>query len=136
MGWLNQTRTLQKEIRNIELYKKEEQRKIAQKILIKEKDDQEFQKRVESINSEKQRVEEKKLQQQVVLPPLIRNKLEKVKLVKIKAEKEEQMGKFERVISRFQFILEEYKSIPNDIIDLSSEITATEQKLMELKEKK
>jgi len=136
MGWLNQTRTLQKEIRNIELYKTEEQRKIAQKILIKEKDDQEFQKRVESINSEKQRVEEKKLQQQVVLPPLIRNKLEKVKLVKIKAEKEEQMGKFERVISRFQFILEELKSIPIDAIDLSSEIIATEQKLMELKEKK
>jgi len=136
MGWLDQTRTLQKELRNIELYKKEEQRKIEQKILIKKKDDHEFQKRVDSITSEKQRYEEKKMQQQVVLPPMIRNKLEKVNLAKIKAEKEEEMGKFERVISRFQFILEEYKSIPNDVIDLSSEISATEQKLMELKEKK
>ena len=136
MGWLDQTRTLQKELRNIELYKKEEQRKIEQKILIKKKDDHEFQKRVDSITSEKQRYEEKKMQQQVVLPPMIRNKLEKVNLAKIKAEKEEEMGKFDRVISRFQFILEEYKSIPNDLIDLSSEISATEQKLMELKEKK
>ncbi len=136
MGWLDQTRTLQKELRNIELYKKEEQRKIEQKILIKKKNDHEFQKRVDSITSEKQRFEEKKLQQRVVLPPLIRSKLEKVNLAKNKAEKEEKMGKFERVISRFQFILEEYKSIPNDVIDLSSEISATEQKLMELKEKK
>ena len=136
MGWLDQTRTLQKELRNIELYKKEEQRKIEQKILIKKKNDHEFQKRVDSVTSEKQRFEEKKLQQRVVLPPLIRNKLEKVNLAKNKAEKEEKMGKFERVISRFQFILEEYKSIPNDVIDLSSEISATEQKLMELKEKK
>ena len=136
MGWLDQTRTLQKELRNIELYKKEEQRKIEQNILIKKKDDREFQKRVDSITSEKQRYEEKKLQQQVVLPPMIRNKLEKVDLAKSKAEKEEEMGKFERVISRFQFILEVYKSIPNDVIDLSNEISATEQKLMELKEKK
>ena len=136
MGWLDQTRTLQKELKNIELYKKEEQRKIEQNILIKKKDDREFQKRVDSITSEKQRYEEKKMQQQVVLPPMIRNKLEKVKLAKSKAEKEEEMGKFDRVISRFQFILEEYKSIPNDLIDLSSEISATEQKLMELKEKK
>ena len=67
---------------------------------------------------------------------MIRNKLEKINLAKNKAEKEENSGKFERVISRFQFILEEYKSIPNDVIDLSSEISATEQKLMELKEKK
>ncbi|MHA1670110.1 MAG: hypothetical protein ACTSV5_05970 [Promethearchaeota archaeon] len=136
LGWLDQTRTLQKELRNIEMYKKEEERKIAQKILIKEKNDQEFQKRVESITSEKQRYEKKKLHQQNILPPIIKNKLEKVNLVKNKAEKEEKMGKFERVISRFQFILEEYKSIPNDVIDLSSEISATEQKLMELKEKK
>lgn len=136
LGWLDQTRTLQKELRNIELYKKEEQRKIEQNILIKKKDDREFQKRVDSITSEKQRYEEKKLQQQVVLPPMIRNKLEKVDLAKSKAEKEEEMGKFERVISRFQFILEVYKSIPNDVIDLSNEISATEQKLMELKEKK
>jgi len=136
MGWLDQTRTLQKELRNIEMYKKEEERKIEQKILIKKKNDYEFQKRVDSITSEKQRFEEKKLQQRVVLPPLIRNKLEKINLAKNKAEKEEKLGKFERVISRFQFILEEYKSIPNDVIDLSSEISATEQKLMELKEKK
>ena len=136
MGWLDQTRTLQKELRNIEMYKKEEERKIEQKILIKKKNDHEFQKRVDSITSEKQRFEEKKLQQRVVLPPLIRNKLEKINLAKNKAEKEENLGKFERVISRFQFILEEYKSIPNDVIDLSSEISATEQKLMELKEKK
>lgn len=136
IGWLDQTRTLQKELRNIELYKKEEQRKIEQKILIKKKDDREFQERVDGITNEKLRYEEKKFQQQTVLPPLIRNKLEKVKLAKIKAEKEEQMGKFERVISRFQFILEEYKSIPNDVIDLSREISLTEQKLMELKEKK
>ncbi|MBY9003690.1 MAG: hypothetical protein KGD73_06935 [Candidatus Lokiarchaeota archaeon] len=136
MGWLDQTRTLQKELRNIELYKKEELRKNEQKILMKNKNDYEFQKRVDSITSEKQRFEQKKMQQRVVLPPLIKSKLEKIHLAKIKAEKEENMGKFERVISRFQFILEEYKSIPNDVIDLSSEISATEQKLMELKEKK
>lgn len=136
MGWMDQTRTLQKELRNIELYKKEEQRKIEQQILIRKKNEQDFQKRVDSITSEKQRFEGKKMQQQVVLPPIIRNKLEKVKLARNKAEKEEKLGKLERVISRFQFILEEYKSIPNDVIDLSSEISAVEQKLMELKEKK
>jgi len=136
MGWLDQTRTLQKELRNIELYKKEEQRKIEQKILVKKQEEHDFQKRVDSITSEQQRYEEKKLDQHLVIPPLIRNKLEKVNLAKIKAEKEEKMGKFDRVISRFQFILEEFKSIPNDVIDLSREISATEQKLRELKEKK
>ena len=68
--------------------------------------------------------------------PEVKKKLEKIKLLKEKAAKEEKLGKFPRVIGRYEYILELYKSIPKDIIDLSAEILEIEKKLSIIRTKK
>jgi len=59
----------------------------------------------------------------------MKKNLEKVNLLIEKAEKEETLGKNERVIGRYEYILELYRSIPQDIINFSREIEEIEKKL-------
>ena len=56
-------------------------------------------------------------------------------LVRAKADKEESMSKFSRVLARYQYILSLYNSIPKDAIDLSEQISEVEQKILDLKAK-
>ena len=102
---------------------------------IKAKSEQEFQKRVEKALSEKQRYQDKQSAQQQGLSPEIRNKFERVKMLSEKAEKEEKLGKYPRVVGRYEYILELYKSIPKDSIDLSNNIVEIEKKLSFLRTK-
>ena len=102
---------------------------------IKTKSEQEFQKRVEKALREKQKYQDKQLAQQQALSPEIRNKLEKVKMLSEKAEKEEKLGKYPRVVGRYEYILELYKSIPKDSMDLSNNIVEIEKKLSTLRTK-
>lgn len=102
---------------------------------IKTKNEQKFQKQVEKALSEKQRYQDKQLAQQQALSPEIKNKLEKVKMLSEKAEKEEKLGKYPRVLGRYEYILELYKSIPKDSIDFSNNIVEIEKKLLFLRTK-
>ncbi len=135
LGWHNQIGILEKELKNIDLHKKEEEKKGEIARLNKVKQEQEFQKRVSTVMSEKQRYSEKLQQRHTALSPDIRSKIEKIKLVQKKAEKEENSNNFSRALSRYQYILELYLSIPKESIDLSNKVSDVEQKIMDLKAK-
>lgn len=135
LGWHNQIGILEKELWNIDLHKKEEEKKGEIARLNKLKQEQEFQNRVSKVMSEKQRYKEKLQQQQTALSPDIRSKIEKIKLVQIKAEKEESSNNFLRALARYQYILELYQSIPKESIDLSNKVSEVEQKILDLKAK-
>ncbi len=135
LGWHNQIGILEKELWNIDLHKKEEEKKGEIARLNKLKQEQEFQNRVSKVMSEKQRYNEKLQQQQTALSPDIRSKIEKIKLVQLKAEKEESSNNFLRALARYQYILELYQSIPKESIDLSNKVSEVEQKILDLKAK-
>jgi len=102
---------------------------------VRTKSEQEFQKRVEKVLNEKQIVQEKQQAQQTILHPEMRKNLEKVKMLLEKAIKEEELGKISRVIGRYEYILELYKSIPQDSLDLSEKIVEIENKIALLRTK-
>ncbi len=135
LGWRDQITILRNELLNIDRYKKEEELKLERATLKKLEDEQEFQKKVLSVLSEKQKYKAKLQQRQLALSPEIKNKLEKAELIRAKAEKEESMNKFSRVLARYQYILQLYESIPKDSIDLSIKISEIEQKILKLKAK-
>ncbi|GAG65851.1 unnamed protein product, partial [marine sediment metagenome] len=128
LGWYDQIAILKNEIRNIELYKREEELKLKKASYSKIKEEQDFQKRVSDVLNEKQKHQTKLQERQKAIPPEIKNKLEKVELIRAKADKEESMNNFPRVLSRYQYIQSLYNSIPKDIIDLTEEIRLIEQK--------
>ncbi|GAH11874.1 unnamed protein product, partial [marine sediment metagenome] len=109
LGWHNQIGILKKELWNIDLHKKEEEEKEEIARLNKLNQEQEFQSRVSKVMSEKQRLSEKLQQTHSALPPDLRSKIEKIKLVQNKAEKEELSNNFSRALSRYQYILELYQ---------------------------
>ncbi|MFX0049577.1 MAG: hypothetical protein ACFE8G_15695, partial [Candidatus Hermodarchaeota archaeon] len=135
LGWLDQITILKKELYNIDLYKKEEELRLKKASLSKKRGEEDFQKRVSEVLNEKQKLQERKQERQRVVSPEIKNKLDKVELVRAKADKEEHMNKFSRVLSRYEYILSVYNSIPQDIIDLSEEIANVEEKIISLKAK-
>jgi mevalonate kinase len=103
---------------------------------MKTKGEEVFQKRVDEVIKEKQRYTEKILSEQRILPPEIKRKLERIDLLVEKAEKEEKLKKYSRVIGRYEYILEIYNSIPKDIGDFSQRIYEIEKKIAMLQTKK
>ncbi|MBY9021030.1 MAG: hypothetical protein KGD67_08225 [Candidatus Lokiarchaeota archaeon] len=132
LGWHNQISILNKELRNIDKYKNEEEAKNESARLNRLKQEQEFQSRVSVLMNEKQRFNKKLQQQQTVLSPDVKSKIEKIKLVQEKAEKEESSTNFSRALARYQYILDLYESIPKESIDLSNKISEIEQKILDL----
>jgi len=135
LGWHNQIGILEKELKNIDFHRKEEEKKGEIARLNEVKQEQEFQKRVSKVMSEKQRYNNKLQQRHTALSPDIRRKIEKINLVQLKAEKEESSNNFSRALSRYQYILELYHSIPKESVDLSNKISEVEQKILGLKAK-
>ena len=135
LGWFNQVRTLQKELKNVEVYKKEEEASAIQKSITQQKYQEEFEERIKKANKEQKHYIEKSIELTERLPDEIQQKLKKLDLIKRKAGKEEELHKYDRVVSRYQYILNSYKTIPKDIVDLSDEILKIETKLTELKGK-
>lgn len=135
LGWFNQVRTLQKELRNIEIYKKEEEANAIQKTIAQQKYQEEFEERIKKANIEQKHYLEKSMEKSVSLPSEIQRELKKANLIMRKAEKEEELQKFDRVASRYQYILNIYKTISKDVVDLSDEISKIETKIAELKGK-
>ena len=135
LGWHHQITILKKELRNIDLYKKEEELKLKKASYSKVKEEQDFQQRVSKVLNEKQKHQAKQQERRRAVSPEIKSKLEKVELVRAKADKEESMIKFSRVLARYQYILSLYNSIPKDAIDLSEQISEVEQKILDLKAK-
>ncbi|MFX0039289.1 MAG: hypothetical protein ACFFCY_08240 [Promethearchaeota archaeon] len=95
----------------------------------------ELQKRVNTVLEEKERYYEKKLAEKRVVPPEIKKLIEKIQLLKEKAEKEEKLGKYHRLIGRYEYLLELYKSIPKEIVNFSKEIYEIEKKIATIRER-
>ncbi|MFX1501632.1 MAG: hypothetical protein ACFFDH_11770, partial [Promethearchaeota archaeon] len=106
-----------------------------QDTMVKTKGEIEFQKRVDKVIEEKERYSHKKISEQTALSPDIKQKIEMIDLVIKKAEKEEKLRKYPRLIGRYEYLLELYKSIPKDIMNFSKEINETEKKLVEIRQK-
>ncbi len=135
LGWYDQITILQKELRNIDLYKKEEEEKLKKASYSKTKGEQDFQKRVLDALTEKQKVQAKQQERQRAMSPEIKSKLEKIELVRAKAKKEVNTNNLSRALARYEYILSLYNSIPKESIDLSEQISEVEQKILDLKAK-
>ncbi|MFX0011738.1 MAG: hypothetical protein ACFE9R_15600 [Candidatus Hermodarchaeota archaeon] len=135
LGWHDQITILQKELHNIDVYKREEEIKLKQATYSRAKGEQDFQKRVSDVLSEKQKVQAKQLERKQVVTPEIKNTLDKVELIRAKADKEESSNNIARALARYEYILSLYNSIPTEAINLSEEISRTKEKISELKGK-
>ena len=134
LGWFDQVSVLYDEIKNIEKYKVEDIKKRDLDSQKRKREDVEFQKRVNGILLEKKIEEEKKTDRLKGLTPEIKYIMEKAKAVQQKAEKEEKIN-INRAIDRYQYIIELYKSIPKDKLDLTTDISQIEEKIAKLKSK-
>jgi hypothetical protein len=135
LGWNNQVSILQDELRNIDKYKKENQMKQQQALLSKVESDRQFQQSVSKALSEKSYKDQTEREKLSALPIEIQTTLEKIELLKLKAEKEENVHNFSRALARYDYIITLYQSISKEIIDLTEEISSVEVKIAELKAK-
>ena len=107
----------------------------TQDSVVKTKGEVEFQQRVDNVLKEKEMYIDKKLLEPKTLPPEMKRKLEQIGLLVEKADKEEKLGKYSRVLGRYEYILEIYKSVPKDVINFSNEIYEIENKISTLRSK-
>jgi len=102
---------------------------------IKTKNEEIFQQRVDKVLKEKERFSNQKLAEQRALSPEVKKNLEKIDLLLEKVKKEERLGNYSRVIKRYEYIIELYKSIPKEVMNFSNEIYEIEKKLTALHSK-
>ncbi|MFX1316626.1 MAG: hypothetical protein ACFE9T_12235 [Promethearchaeota archaeon] len=103
---------------------------------IKTKSEADFKQHIDKMETEKIKYENKQIEASHKIPFKVREKLEKIKLLKEKAEVELNLGKIERVKARYEYIIELYKTIPENIINLSFDILEIERKISSLRDKK
>jgi len=132
LGWSSQVKVLRQELWNLDRYKKEYEKKLEFNISARQRSEEEFQKRVKTMKSDYIKYQERALEQMSDFPPEVKAKLEKVKLIKEKADKEESLNKLERVLERYKYILKLYLSIPKETVDLTDEVSNIKQKISQL----
>ncbi|MFX0017257.1 MAG: hypothetical protein ACFFAK_16630 [Promethearchaeota archaeon] len=132
LGWSSQVKVLKQELWNLDRYKKEYENKIEFNQSIRQRSEEEFQERVKTMKSDYLRHQERVLEQKSNFPPEVKAKLEKVKLIKEKADKEESLNKLGRVLERYKYILKLYLSIPKETVDLTDEVSNIKQKISQL----
>lgn len=131
-GWLDQVRVLKQELLNIDRYKKEYEKKLELEIATKLRTKDEFEKRVKIVSHEQEKYQGKTLEKMKALSPELRAKLEKIDLIKKKADREESLNNLSRVLDRYKYILDLYSSIPADILDVNEEVSQIREKISEL----
>ena len=135
LGWKQQVEVLNTELKNIDKYEQQHKEKMKEEFIKKKKREKEFQERVNVVLAEKKKAEDERLAKLRALPPEIQNKIKRARDALQKAEKEQEMSKLKRALGRYEYALELYKSITTDKIDLSKDITETENKITQLKSK-
>ena len=116
------------QLKNLVEFSKEE-------TVLKTKGDLDFQRQVDKVVAEKQRYDNKQQAESKVLSPEVIKKMEKITLLIEKAEKEEKFRKYSRVLGRYVYVLELYKSIPKEIKNFSNEIYEIEKKISLIRQK-
>ena len=135
LGWYDQVDILYTEIKNLEKYKTEYLKKRTYESRKQQQTEEYLQKRTDALIKEKNQKDALELASMQGLPPGIKNVIEKINMLKEKAEKEEKASKFERALNRYKYILELYNTLPSDKIDLTKEISEIEKMMAELEEK-
>jgi len=135
LGYFDVVGGLYKERENIENLNVEYLKSVRQKAQERELREKKFQQRVDDVLTEKEKARQIELSKMAELPLEIKETLDKAQLLTDKAEKELQMNKFQRAIGRYQIIIDLYRSVPKDKIDLSEKVSEIEQKISELKSK-
>jgi len=135
IGWYDQVGILYTEIKNLEKYKTEYLKKTTYESRKQQQTEEYLQKRTDALIEEKKQKDALKLASMQGLPPAIKNVLEKVNMLKDKAEKEEKASKFERALNRYKYILELYNTLPSDKINLTKEFSEIEKMIIELNSK-
>jgi len=131
LGFQGKTRMINQRIAQLKNLVKYE----TQDTVVRTKGEEIFQQRVDKVLKEKEMYVDKKLLEQKALPPEMKRKLEQIGLLVEKADKEEKVGKHSRVLGRYEYILEIYKSVPKDVINFSNEIYEIEKKISTLRSK-
>lgn len=132
LGWSSQVKVLRQELWNVDRYKKEYEKKLEFNLSARQRSEEEFQKRVKTMKSGYIKYQERVLEQRSDFPPEVKAKLEKAKLIKEKADKEESLNKLGRVLERYKYILKLYLSIPKETVDLTGEVSNIKQKISQL----
>lgn len=135
LGWFDQVEIIYKEIKNIEKYETEHLKEEKEVVRFQESREKEFQRRIEEVKSEKERQKKERQATLSVLPPEIKNKLNKAELALEKAERESARGQIDRAIGRYQFALSLFKSISNEKYDFSKQISEIKLKISDLNNK-
>ncbi len=132
LGWSSQVKVLRQELWNVDRYKKEYEKKLEFNLSVRQRSEEEFQKRVKTMKSDYIKYQERVLEQMSDFPPEVKAKLEKAQLIKEKADKEESLNKLGRVLERYKYILKLYLSIPKETVDLTDEVSNIKQKISQL----
>ena len=135
LGWYDQVDILYTEIKNLEKYKTDYLKKRTYESRKQQQTEEYLQKRTDALIQEKNQKDALKLASMQGLPPGIKNILEKINMLKDKAEKEEKASKYERALNRYRYILELYDTIPSDKIDVTKDVSEIEETIIELKDK-
>ena len=135
LGWFDQVDVLYEEIKNLHRYETEYLRKLKLKEINIQTQKDKFQQRVNGILEEQKRDEQKRLALLAALTPQMKQNLEKVDMLKEKAEKEITANRIQRALGRYQYILELYDTIPAEKADLTDEISEIKKKIADLEAK-
>jgi len=133
IGWFDQVDILYKEIKHVEIYKEEYLKKKILEAQRKQQKEEQYQKRVDILLEDKKQKDELRSAKFKKIPLDIKNTIDKVNLLIEKAEKEVNAKIYQRALNRYQYILELYKSIPLEKLDLTSEKLEIKKKIDDLK---
>ncbi len=133
LGWTQQVDVLKDELKNIDKYAEELKEKLKQDFINRKKQEKAFEQRAAGIIAKKKKKEEERLARMQMLSPQLQRNLKTAKMALEKAEKELKLKKYQRVINRYEYILDLYRTIPIDKLNLSQDISEIEQEISELK---
>ncbi|MGV9205523.1 MAG: hypothetical protein ACOC44_16045 [Promethearchaeia archaeon] len=136
LKWFDQVDVLYKEIKNLETYKLNYEKKQRKRDKRRKEKEKEFEARVQKIKKEKEKRQNQRKKQLEDLSPVLKRKMDKISMLIKKGEKEAKIGKTQRALKRYHYCLELYESIPEDQIDLSRDITQIKGKIEDLEQKK
>ncbi|MBD3342267.1 MAG: hypothetical protein GF353_24415 [Candidatus Lokiarchaeota archaeon] len=135
LGWFEEVGVLYKEIKNIENYELEFLKKEKAEERRKKASEEQFQKRVEGILQEKTSSKLLELAQRHKIKPQDKRILNKIKLIKEKASKEIEIGKYSRAFARYNYILELLGTLSIEESVINQETHLINKKISELESK-
>ncbi|MEJ2249526.1 MAG: hypothetical protein P8Y70_11435 [Candidatus Lokiarchaeota archaeon] len=135
LKWFDQVDVLYKEIKNLEAYKREYLKNLKEEEKRKKQLEMDYEKRIQKLKSESEFKKRSNLRDKQSLPKDIKKELERARMLLKKAEKEYEVCKYDRVLSRYNIILKIYRSIPKDLINFENEINELNSKIQTIKSK-